>query len=221
MYSINCLTIPAYQQRYNTLGDYWTEGGVTQFRVASFGNGDYEFLIFIHEVVEKQLARKMGVTEQQIDAWDLSHEDVEEPGELENCPYREAHLRAEAIERVVATDLGVDWADYEKACREVMVKLQNTEPAPDTHPPRNNYGRKPPTAKARKRSVLRENIVMGMKPPMNETPMRIKNASNFPKTRENRAGVKNESSSARGTDNTDMDQPIKNSSTRKKRGNRG
>jgi|SRR5215831_2057668 len=123
MYNIECKTIPAIDMRYATLGDYFTELGTIHFRVSSFGNADYEFLVFLHEVVEKQLARKMGISEQAIDAWDLSHEDAEEPGELPDCPYREAHMRAEAIERVVAVDLGVDWDDYCKACKEVMAQV--------------------------------------------------------------------------------------------------
>ena len=130
MYNINCQTIQAHAMRYNTLGDYYTEGGVIQFRVASFGNADFEFLVFLHEAVEKQLARRMGVTEQMIDAWDLAHEDVEEPGAMDGCPYQEAHLRAEAIERVVAQDLGVDWAEYEKSCQEILAKLP--EPLPES-----------------------------------------------------------------------------------------
>jgi hypothetical protein len=177
MYNINCVTIPAVNQRYNTLGDYWTEGGVIQFRLASFGDADYEFLVFVHECIEKQLARKMGITEQMIDAWDLAHEDVEEPGAMEGCPYREAHLRAEAIERVVAQDLGVDWAQYEQACTEMMTKLQAMEPPPETEKPRNkfresdgklsshyrdqsvsinNKRHKPSTGKVKARSVLRD-----------------------------------------------------------------
>jgi hypothetical protein len=165
MYNCNCLTIPFGQMRYQTLGDFWTDGGCIQFRVASMGNADFEFLVFLHEIVEKQLARKMGVTEQMIDAWDLAHEDEEEPGAMEGCPYREAHLIAEGIERAVAVKLGVDWAHYEKTCQAVMsVNLPPADPTvrddPDTnyrHGAKANGGRRSIlTAKAKARSVLRE-----------------------------------------------------------------
>lgn len=120
MYNGNIKTIQHREQRYETLGDYWTEGGCIQFRISSLGNSDYEFLIALHEMVEKQLARKMGISEQTIDAWDLAHEDAEEPGELEGCPYREAHMIAEGIERAVAAKLGVDWKHYEATCRAII-----------------------------------------------------------------------------------------------------
>lgn len=122
MYNANVKTIQHRQQRYDTLGDYFTEGGVIQFRVSSMGNADYEFLIWVHEAIEKQLARKVGITEQMIDAWDLAHEDVEEPGEMVECPYHNCHMVAEAIERVVAEKLGVDWNHYAKTCSEVLAK---------------------------------------------------------------------------------------------------
>jgi hypothetical protein len=108
--------------RYDTSGDYWTEGGCIQFRILSLGNADYEFLITLHELVEKQIARKMGISEQTIDAWDLAHEDEDEPGAMEGCPYREAHMIAESVERVIAVKLGVDWDHYDKTVREVMAR---------------------------------------------------------------------------------------------------
>jgi len=120
MYNCNIKTIPHELQRYETCGDYWTEGGCIQFRVTSLGNADYEFLIAMHELIEKQFARKLGISEQTIDAWDLAHEEEEEPGAMLECPYREAHMMAEAIERVLATKLGVDWEHYAKTIRSVM-----------------------------------------------------------------------------------------------------
>ncbi len=120
MFSLSCKTIQHSDQRYSTLGDYFTEGGCTQYRISSLSNNNYEFLIFLHEVCEKQLCKKLGITEQMVDAWDLNHEDAEEPGALPDCPYREAHLIAEGMERAMATKLGVDWSHYEKTCRAIM-----------------------------------------------------------------------------------------------------
>lgn len=171
MYNANVKTIPHREQRYDTLGDYFTEGGVIQFRVSSMGNADYEFLIWVHEAVEKQLARKLGITEQMIDAFDLANEDVEEPGELEDCPYRECHLIAEGIERVVAQKLGVDWDTYGRACSAVLAKhlppadptLRDQEamnPNPQLLVPKNERKRPynkntVPKGKIRERSILK------------------------------------------------------------------
>ncbi len=79
-------------------------------------------------MIEKQLCRKMNITEQMVDAWDLAHEDEDEPGAMEGCPYREAHLIAEGIERAVAVKLGVDWDHYEKTIHSIM---SNCLPPPD------------------------------------------------------------------------------------------
>src|SRR5436190_670496 len=128
MLSGNYKTIPSKDMRFSSIGDFWTEAGCTQIRIASMGNADYECLVLIHQILEKQLARKMGVTEMMIEAWDLANEDEDEPGAMEGCPYREAHLVAEGIERAVAVKLGVDWAHYEKTCRAV---LANTLPPAD------------------------------------------------------------------------------------------
>jgi hypothetical protein len=123
MYNCNCVTIPFDKMRYATAGDYFTEGGVTQFRIASMGNSNYEFLVFLHEIIEKQLAKAAGITEQMVDAWDLSHEDAKDPGSLEGCPYKEAHLIAEGFERAMASKLGVDWAVY---CEAVDAAVHGT-----------------------------------------------------------------------------------------------
>lgn len=128
MYNANIKTIPHSDQLYDTIGDWRTEGGCIQFRVSSMGNADYEFLVALHEMIEKQLCRKVGITEQMVDAWDLSHEDAEEPGALEDCPYREQHMIAEAIERTVAVKLGVDWNKYTDACRAVVAREILKEP---------------------------------------------------------------------------------------------
>jgi hypothetical protein len=120
MYNLNVKTIPHDDQRYDTVGDWFMEGGVLQVRVSSMANGDYEFLVAIHELIEKQICRKMGITEQMVDAWDLNHEDAAEPGELEGCPYREAHLIAEGMERTLAVKLGVDWEHYSQTIKSLQ-----------------------------------------------------------------------------------------------------
>jgi len=122
MYNAEIKTIPHRDQRYDTCGDWWKEAAWVKIRVSSMGNPDYEFLVAIHELVERQLCVKMGISEQTVDAWDTAHEDEEEPGAMEKCPYREAHLRAEAIERVLANDLGVDWEHYSKTVQATVEK---------------------------------------------------------------------------------------------------
>jgi len=127
MYKANIDTIPHRDQRYDTCGDWFQEGARMMIRVSSMGIREYEFLVAIHELVEAELCRKMGISEQTVDAWDLAHEDEEEPGAMEKCPYREAHMRAEAIERVLANDLCVDWEHYSKTVKAIV----ETTPLPE------------------------------------------------------------------------------------------
>lgn len=169
MFNLNLKTIPHRDQRYDVLGDYWTEGGVIQFRVSSIGAADYEFLIFIEALIEKQLARRMGITEQMIEAWDLAHEDEPDAAAREDCPYRDAFLIAQGFQRAIATKLGVNWSHFEESqaavLRDAMVPPDPTvidaidrgEFIPPPMRARYNANRPlaKPTAKEKARSVLR------------------------------------------------------------------
>jgi hypothetical protein len=154
MYNLNVKTIPHNDQRYETIGDWFMEGGCLQVRVSSMANSDYEFLVAIHEIIEKQLCKKMGITEQQVDAWDLMHEDNPEPGAMEGCPYREAHMISEGVERALAVKLAVDWEHYGQTIKHVM----ETAPGPEVK--KKTAGmvgrpRKIATGKVKERSVLK------------------------------------------------------------------
>ena len=95
-----------------------------QFQVIDLGNDDYEFLIFIHELIEWRLTQKHGVAEEDITAFDKQHLDTNEPGYLKEAPYHKEHMAAEAIERMVATLLGVEWNDYEEAINKKFEELE-------------------------------------------------------------------------------------------------
>lgn len=134
---IEVRTIPFAAMRYPTIGDYFRQRIIDELysgaveaherlfvRIANLGNEDYEFLVAIHELIEEHLARKHGITEQQITDFDLQFEEWRaqglvrlcvEPGHDLRCPYRAEHQFAEHIERLVAKELGVDWEAYEKA----------------------------------------------------------------------------------------------------------
>jgi len=117
-------TIPLVQQRYSTLGDYYRITPTRwAFRVARFKDDRYALLVFIHEFVEFLLTQEHGITEEEITKFDKDHLDVDEPGALSGAPYHKEHMIAEAIERIVAGYLGIDWNDYEKACNEVFYEV--------------------------------------------------------------------------------------------------
>jgi len=123
--------IPHEWHRYETVGDYY-ESDFTlpygqkkwNFRVSKT-NADYEFLVVIHELVEWFLAQKRGIKEEDIYAFDTAFEakrvqgNTDEPGNDEDAPYRKEHEFAEMIERLIAKELGIEWAKYD----EVISKL--------------------------------------------------------------------------------------------------
>lgn len=118
-------TKPLAQMRYRTLGDYFQRDGRTIIEISDMGNEDYEFLISIHEQIEEYLTRKRGIPEPGIIAFDKMFEaeraagkwkPEDEPGNDHRAPYRTEHRFAENIERILAAELGVDWAAYESFC---------------------------------------------------------------------------------------------------------
>jgi hypothetical protein len=121
--------IPHSQQRYPTVGDYWKDEDGTQHVVVSdMGNDDYAFLVAIHELVELYLCDKRGIKEEDISAFDIAfekereegkHTDEEEPGYAPGAPYKNEHFFAEAVERLVAGQLDVDWKTYDKTVNEL------------------------------------------------------------------------------------------------------
>jgi hypothetical protein len=91
---------PANNLRYATWGDYYTKRRTIHIDVLEDLPNDLRFAITMHELVEKYLCDKAGITDKQIDDWDFSYPDAKEPGEISGCPYFEQHARAMDIERV-------------------------------------------------------------------------------------------------------------------------
>lgn len=118
------------RQRYETCGDYFTEGGTTHFRVSRMKDRRYCLLVFAHELIEYLLCRAAGVRMREIDRFDIAYEKAreshglgtpcgcdfcEEPGDDPHAPYHKQHLVATACEGLIAEALGVDWEAYGRA----------------------------------------------------------------------------------------------------------
>jgi hypothetical protein len=107
--------VPQREQRYDTEGDWLWADNTLQVRISrEVGDDDprYGLLLFVHELVEALLCRSMGVTAAQVDAFDTLHQQDREPGELQGAPYHQQHMAAQAAERALADELGVDWDKY-------------------------------------------------------------------------------------------------------------
>ena len=133
MLNLQIKTVPDDQQRYNTVGDYYVdENGKRVFVISDMHDWRYEILTAIHELVEGALCRKRGITDDQIDAFDLAYQaarpegDVSEPGDSTEAPYYHEHQFANKIERMLSDELEVDWDEY---CRVVDVLMKDTKVA--------------------------------------------------------------------------------------------
>ena len=107
--------IPEKQQRYDTVGDWMWSQNTLEIRVSrEVADKDprYAMLVFVHELIEALLCRATGVTTAQVDAFDMSHLQADEPGADPSAPYHRQHIAAEAAERALARNLGVDWKQY-------------------------------------------------------------------------------------------------------------
>ena len=116
-------TIPHDQQRYCTAGD-WIEqpGGDILIRVSELGDWRYNMAVGIHEAVEALLCRNDGVSQADVDAFDMAFSEDQpipwassEPGDERAAPYARQHCFATAVERMLIGAFGLSWADYEAA----------------------------------------------------------------------------------------------------------
>lgn len=110
--------IPHSQQRYDTVGDWdWSEDGSTLFiRISKMNDARYEFLVGLHEMIEAVLCQTAGISPPIVTAFDKAS-DADEPGEDPMAPYHFQHKIADAIERIIANLMLVDWGEYEAKLR--------------------------------------------------------------------------------------------------------
>jgi len=114
--SITVNVIPHGTGRYSTAGDWqWQADGGLVVTVSDLGDHRFNLLLAAHELTEALLCRRDGVTEAEVDAWDLAHLESEEPGEEAGAPYFTQHAEACAVERWLAGLMGVDWRSYNSA----------------------------------------------------------------------------------------------------------
>jgi hypothetical protein len=100
--SITISLIPAIQQRYETLGDWLFDGfGNLHIKVTDTGHEDVDLSVAIHELVEAILCRKAGISQDIVDIFDFSNQELEEPGDSLNAPYHYQHKVASHIEEEV------------------------------------------------------------------------------------------------------------------------
>jgi hypothetical protein len=149
--TITIEVIPHSEQRYNTVGDWQftrdAEGNATSLsiRVSDISDGRYHALIAVHELVEALLCHNHGITEADVDKFDMNWEPdrisweddrrYSEPGEDWRAPYYPEHQTASAVERILASALrGVNWEAYclqvDLACEQNIPSVIEDKPSP-------------------------------------------------------------------------------------------
>ncbi|MDQ6698877.1 MAG: hypothetical protein M3Z36_01675 [Acidobacteriota bacterium] len=81
----------------------------------------YEALVAVHELIELILSKHRGIAEETISEFDIAFEQsrehgqvLGEPGDDPRASYRKEHFFATNVERLLASELGVDWFAYER-----------------------------------------------------------------------------------------------------------
>lgn len=117
---IHIKTIPHSKQRYETVGDYYFDKkGILQVRVSDMGCPIYEQMVALHELAEVMMVLHKGVKISDIDKFDKAFEakrkegNVDEPGDDPKAPYRNEHLIATAIEKIICAQLNIPWKKYD------------------------------------------------------------------------------------------------------------
>ncbi len=127
---ITIRAIPHADHRYATVGDWQFDevpsvaAGedplcILHIKVSQLSDWRREALVAVHELVEALICKHANVTTEQVDEFDMNFEatrkdgDDSEPGDDPAAPYYKEHQIATGIERLLATQLGVCWRDYE------------------------------------------------------------------------------------------------------------
>jgi len=128
--NISVQVIPHLQQRYNTVGDWQVRDGTLYITVSElrYPNGvpyakkeNGQFVLAVHEMIEAFSCLYKGITEKEVDAFDLDLKKIEEAQELAieigdhpDSPYKQPHMLASGVERILCYVFGITWYEYEE-----------------------------------------------------------------------------------------------------------
>ncbi len=110
-------TVPHRMQRIpGQVGDWTLDGeGNIAVRVSDMGDWRYNAAVAVHELVEALLCRRDGVSQAEVDRFDLGYRGDGEAGDAQDAPYARQHCFATAVERMLIAALGVPWGEYDAA----------------------------------------------------------------------------------------------------------
>lgn len=108
--------IPHGDQRYDTCGDwFFSASGDLVIRVSQSGSDETDYAVAVHELSEALLCKLGGISQAEVDRWDMEQAlPEEEPGANPAAPYHAEHCVAEAIERRFLEHTDVHWDEHEE-----------------------------------------------------------------------------------------------------------
>lgn len=109
-------TIPHSNQRYNTCGDWQLDSeGNLSIKISEMPKTGTpgEMAVALHELVEVMLCILRGITQEEVDEFDLNYSGEGEAGDEPEAPYCQEHNIATGIERIFASEAGITWKNYE------------------------------------------------------------------------------------------------------------
>ena len=108
--------IPHLTQRYNTCGDWKIDSeGNINIKISEMPKTGPkgEMAVALHELTEVMLCILRGITQREVDEFDLTYDGNDEPGDDPEAPYCQEHSVATGIERIFASEAGIVWKNYE------------------------------------------------------------------------------------------------------------
>lgn len=117
--NIHILVIPESEMRSEVNGAdwFWDAKGDLQVRVSPMSDWRREVLLGIHEAVEAIMCKHNGVSQEQVDKFDLEYDKTHafdvNAGDDPEAPYQHEHCLATAIERILCAELRVNWESYD------------------------------------------------------------------------------------------------------------
>ncbi len=115
--------IPQAAQRIpGQIGDYFETDGAVVFRITRFSNPAYSFAVLLHELHERFRNGQFDIRDEDVDAFDLKHPELDDPGLDPRAPYHATHMEADALERLFIVLTGNDWIEYEAAVNALFAK---------------------------------------------------------------------------------------------------
>jgi|SRR5581483_9600682 hypothetical protein len=127
--AIDINSLPPSEMRYNTVADWVVTTDEKEEKTLHLyypdlpfvhERPDLLFLLLTHEQIEAEICLHMGISQQDVDEFDMEFEknrqfgDNGEPGDHLAAPYYVAHQLAEAVEKTLALKMKIDWNFYGK-----------------------------------------------------------------------------------------------------------